>query len=328
MSYIPSSIRRLELIISPAQAGIKVDTLLRKHLHLSGTLIRRVKCLPDGVLLDGARINTRCRPQAGQCLSVRLSDPSISSGILPVPGPLDIVYEDEDLLVVNKAAGVAVHPGPGHYDDTLGNFLLFYYQQQGIQADYHPIHRLDRGTSGLMVIAKHPHAQDLLRQQLHTQGFRRQYMAVCVGQPQPEIGIIDAPIGRAEDSLLEREVRPDGAPAVTHYQTLLGCPSCSLLLVRLETGRTHQIRVHLAHIGHPLMGDFLYGSEDPALIGRVALHSVHLELTHPLTGKYLSLSASLPQDMQSLLTHFEITPASDPEWLQGGLQPPGQPAHP
>ena len=301
MPHNPSSVRRLELLVSPAQAGIKVDTLLRRHLHLSGTVIRRIKCLPDGILLDGMRINTRCRPQAGQLLSVRLSDPRVSSGIQPVPGPLTPVYEDADLLVVDKAPGVPVHPGPGHYDDTLGNFVLAYYQQRGIPADFHPVHRLDRGTSGLMVVAKHAHAQDILRQHLHTGQFRRRYLAVCLGRPDPPAGRIDAPIGRAEGSPLRREVRPDGDRAVTHYQTLRTGPALSLLQLELETGRTHQIRVHLAHLGHPLAGDFLYGTEDPGLISRPALHSAQLELEHPITGRPLSFSSPLPADMARLV---------------------------
>lgn len=304
------AVRRLELVVSPAQAGVKVDTLLRRHLHLSGTVIRRIKCLPDGILLNGVRVNTRCRPEAGQVLSVRLSDPAPSGGILPVSGPLDIRYEDEDLLVLNKVPGVAVHPGPGHYDDTLGNFLLCYYQENGIPADFHPVHRLDRGTSGLMVVAKHPYAQEALRQQLHTDRFRREYLAVCLGRPQPPEGQIDAPIGRAEDSILKREVRPDGLPACTLYTTLQSAGGLSLVRLTLKTGRTHQIRVHMAWLGHPLAGDFLYGTEDAAL-GRPALHSARLELTQPVTGARLALSAPLPPDLAGLLSGAGITPSSD-----------------
>ena len=159
--------RRLELTVTPELAGIRVDTLLRKRLGLSGTVIRRIKWLEDGILVDGVRVNTRFCPAAGQVLSVRLSDPKRNSGIVPAPGELDIVYEDEDLIVLNKAPGVSVHPGPGHFYDTLGNFLAYYYEASGQEADFHPVHRLDRGTSGLLVSAKHPHAQEVLKNQLH-----------------------------------------------------------------------------------------------------------------------------------------------------------------
>ena len=137
--------RRLELAITPELAGVKVETLLKRHMGLSGTVVRRIKWLEDGILADGVRVNTRFCPAAGQVLSVRLSDPQRNSGIVPAPGPLDIVYEDADLIVLNKAPGVSVHPGPGHFDDTLGNFLVHYYENSGQEADFHPVHRLDRG---------------------------------------------------------------------------------------------------------------------------------------------------------------------------------------
>ena len=294
--------RRLELTVTPELAGRTVWSLLKHELKLSGTVIRRIKWLEDGILIDGSRVNSDHRPQAGQLLSVRLSDPVVRSGVLPVPGPLDIVYEDQDLIVLNKAPGVAVHPGPGHYNDTLGNFLLDYYARQGIESDFHPVHRLDRGTSGLMVAAKHPHAQEILRQQLHFGGFRRQYLALCMGMPDPAEGVIDAPIGPVEGSLIQRQVRPDGAPARTRYRVERPAGGFTLLRLELDTGRTHQIRVHLAHIGHPLIGDFLYGQEEPELISRPALHSAELWITQPLTGEELHFSLPLPEDMRQLIT--------------------------
>lgn len=292
--------RRLELAITPELAGVKVDTLLKRHMGLSGTVVRRIKWLDDGILVDGVRVNTRFCPEAGQVLSARLSDPQRSSGIVPAPGPLDIVYEDEDLIVLNKAPGVPVHPGPGHFDDTLGNFLVNYYEKTGQEADFHPVHRLDRGTTGLIVAAKHPHAQEVLKHQLHTENFRRVYLAVCEGLPDPIHGTIDAPLGPRPGSLVEQMVRPDGKPARTRYGVLRHWGTRSLVSLELETGRTHQIRVHMAHIGHPLTGDFLYGTEDQNLIGRPALHSGYLSFLHPLTGEKLQFSVPLPDDMARL----------------------------
>ncbi len=294
--------RRLELTVTPELAGVKVDTLLKKHMGLSGTVVRRVKWLEDGILVDGARVHTDFRPSAGQVLSVRLSDPQRNSGVVvPAQGPLDIVYEDDDLIVLNKAPGVSVHPGPGHFDDTLGNFLVDYYEKTGQEADFHPVHRLDRGTSGLLVAAKHPHAQEVLKRQLHTPDFRRVYLAVCEGAPEPPAGTIDAPLGPRPGSLMEQMVRPDGKPASTRYEVLEACGGRALLRLELETGRTHQIRVHMAHIGHPLTGDFLYGTEDKALIARPALHSGSLSFCHPLTGERLEFDLPLPPDMARLL---------------------------
>ena len=293
--------RRLELTVTSELAGVKVDTLLKKRLGLSGTVVRRIKWLEDGILVDGVRVHTDFPPAAGQVLSVRLSDPRRNSGIVPAPGPLDIVYEDEDVIVLNKAPGVSVHPGPGHFDDTLGNFLVDYYEKTGQEADFHPVHRLDRGTSGLLVAAKHPHAQEVLKNQLHTEDFRRVYLAVCEGLPDPPAGVIDAPLGPRPGSLMEQMVRPDGKRARTHYETLEVRNGRALLRLELDTGRTHQIRVHMAHAGHPLTGDFLYGTEDRALIPRPALHAARLTLVHPATGHTLSLAAPLPADMKKLL---------------------------
>ena len=292
--------RRLELVITPELAGVKVDTLLKRHLHLSGTVVRRVKWLEDGILVDGLRVNTRFCPAAGQVLSVRLSDPVRNSGIVPAPGPLDIVHEDDDLIVLNKAAGVPVHPGPGHFSDTLGNFLVDYYEKTGQEGDFHPVHRLDRGTSGLLVAAKHPHAQEVLKNQLHTPEFRRVYLAVCEGVPDPPSGVIDAPLGPRPGSLMEQMVRPDGRPARTKYGVLRRWGGRALVSLELETGRTHQIRVHMAHIGHPLTGDFLYGAEDRDLIPRPALHSGYLSFRHPITGENMQFSVPLPEDMARL----------------------------
>ena len=294
-------VRRLELAITEENAGARVDTLLRKHLNLSGTVIRRVKWLEDGILVDGLRVNTRFVPKPGQVLSVRLTDPQRLSGVIPTPGALDVVYEDEDIIVLNKPGGLSVHPGPGHFDDTLGNFLVHYYDQTGQQADFHPVHRLDRGTSGLLVAAKHPHAQEQLKLQLHTPQFRRVYLAVCEGVPEPDSGVVDAPLGAKEGSLMAQQVRPDGKSARTHYQVLKTACGRSLLRLELETGRTHQIRVHMAHIGHPLVGDFLYGTEDHSLITRTALHSHELHVRHPVTGQELEFVRELPEDMERLL---------------------------
>ena len=295
------SVRRLELPITGALAGIKVDTLLKRHLGLSGTVVRRIKWLEDGILVDGARVNTRFCPNEGQVLSVRLSDPERRSGILPAPGPLDIVYEDGDVVVLNKAPGVPVHPGPGHYSDTVGNYLLHYYDQEGTEGDFHPVHRLDRGTSGLLVVARHPHAQEVLKAQLHTDGFRREYLAVCQGAPQPTAGTVDAPLGPKPGSLVEQMVRSDGKPARTHYEVVKAGENCALVRLVLDTGRTHQIRVHLAHLGHPLVGDFLYGTEEPDRIPRPALHSHRLTFRHPITGQEMSFTAPVPPDMKRLM---------------------------
>ena len=293
--------RRLEWAVTEAQTGQNIHTLLRQSLGLSGTVIKRIKWLEDGILLDGVRAITSQRVRAGQLLSVRVSDPDGPNPMVPTPGPLDIVYEDDDLLVLNKAPGLLVHPGPGHYADTICNFLAYYYQQTGSSAQVHPVQRLDKGTSGLMVVAKHPHAQEKLKGQLHTPQFRRIYLAVCEGIPRSMAGMVDAPIGRVPGSLMARQVDRAGQPARTHYQVICSAGGRSLVKLALETGRTHQIRVHMAHLGCPLTGDFLYGREDQNLIPRPALHSWKLHLSHPIYDTPLHFTQPLPPDMMALL---------------------------
>ncbi len=284
--------------VSDALDGATVSTLLRQALGCSGTLIKQVKF--GGLWLDGVQVILSDRAAAGSVLRVRLpEDPP--SQLVPVAHPLDIPFEDEHLLIVNKPPYVPVHPGPNHRTDTLGNFITAHYQSSGQSHLFRPVNRLDRGTSGLMVIAKHRYSQERLQMQLHSNSFRRSYLAICDGVPEPACGAISAPIGRLEGSVIARTVRPDGAKAVTHYRTLAGHGPRALIQLELETGRTHQIRVHMAHIGCPLTGDFLYGTEQPEVIPRPALHSAALSLVHPVTGQPLSFSCPMPEDMNNLL---------------------------
>jgi 23S rRNA pseudouridine1911/1915/1917 synthase len=293
--------RYLTHTITPQQAGKTVFAVLRYGLGLSGTVLRRIKWLEDGILLDGVRVHTDCKVKEGQVLSVRLSDPSAQTDIPPVALPLHIVYEDRDIVVVDKAPGMPSHPGPGHWGDSLGNALVYHWRETDPFAVFHPVHRLDKGTSGLLVAAKHPFAQEKLKNQLHTPSFHREYLALCDGFPLPEAGTIDAPIARSDSSILKRECAAEGMRAVTHYRTLSRHGKRTLVELVLETGRTHQIRVHMAHIGCPLTGDFLYGTEQPDLISRPALHSAQLAFAHPVTGETLSFSSPLPEDMVKLL---------------------------
>lgn len=221
--------------------------------------------------------------------------------VTPTPGdwPLPIVWEDGHLLVVNKPAGMTAHASnflPG--TPTVAGALAW---SRGTDFVFHSVSRLDKGTTGLMVVAKSGYVHDLLRRSLHTSRFRREYRAVCIGCPSPEQGTVDVPIGRDETSAIARCVRPDGQPAVSHYEVLAKGDGLSLLRLVPETGRTHQLRVHMASIGCPLAGDWLYGTEDPALIPRPALHSYALTLTHPVTGDILRLTAPPPEDMARLV---------------------------
>lgn len=293
--------RRLTLPIGADQEGKSVNTLLRRELALSAASVRRAKALDGGILLDGQPVFTNAIACRGQTLTVAVGDAAGSEQIVPVPGPLTIVYEDEDLLVADKAGGVPVHPSQGHHGDTLANFLMAHYKAQGLVAAFHPVNRLDRGTSGLMAVAKHAHAHELLQRQLQEGVLQRTYLAVCQGIPQPRQGTIDQPICRLPGSVLKRQVSPQGAPARTHYTVLETGGGRSLVRLRLDTGRTHQIRVHMAYLGCPLAGDFLYGQELPELPARFALHSASIRLRQPITGQEIALASPLPEALGRLL---------------------------
>lgn len=293
--------RRLTLRISDDQAGSRVDTLLRKELQLSSAAVRRVKYLPGGITLDGQTVHTNALVKPGQLLSVQIGDVTAGDALRPMPGALHIVYEDEDLLVVDKPAPQAVHPGPTHKGDTLANHLRYYYGQIGLQADVHPVSRLDSGTSGLLLVAKHAYAHARLIAALHTAALTRRYLAVCEGTLQPMNGCVDLPIGRAPGEVLRRMVCADGDAARTHYETLQTNAGRSLVALTLDTGRTHQIRVHMAALGCPVVGDFLYGEEIPALPGRFALHAAALSFHHPVSGREIHLASPLPASLSALL---------------------------
>ncbi len=297
---LTSEERRLE--IRPDRRE-KVETLLRRDLGCSAAVVRTAKRWPDGILLDGKHVCTNEFVQPGQTLSILLSDRE-NGDLESTPGRVEIVYQDSDLMVINKAAGVPVHPSPGHHADTLGNFLTEQFRQQQIPFRFRPVHRLDRGTTGLMVVARHAYAQEKLKDQLHTGRFRRVYLAVCRGRPPEEQGTVDQPICREEGSPLRRRVSPEGAPAVTHYRVLHFNGEYSLVQMELETGRTHQIRVHMAWLGCPLAGDFLYGEQEN--LSHTLLHSWKLYLTHPITGEVMAWEAPVSEEMTRLIGQQQL----------------------
>ena len=288
--------------ITPEEDGATVRHILKAGLHFSSRAISRLTRTPTGILVNGQHARTTDILHAGDMLTVETGDQrQAKTEIVPGNWPLPIVWEDGHLLVVNKPAGMTAHASNLVPDTpTVAGALAW---TRGSNFLFHSVNRLDKGTTGLMVIAKSGYVHDLLRKSLHTKEFYREYRAVCVGCPSPSAGIIDAPIGRDESSLVARMIRPDGAPAISHYETLETAGNHSLLKLIPETGRTHQLRLHMASIGCPLVGDWLYGVEDHSLITRPALHSYALQLTHPVTGEILNLSAPIPDDMVRLLDY-------------------------
>ena len=300
--------RFVTCIVNETSDGETVDFVLRMQLFVSNRFIRHARKVPGAVTLDGVPSRTDAPVRAGQEVGICVDDEIVATKICsaePQEGPLDVVYEDEDLILVNKPAGLVMHPSRGHADHTLINYLLWYLRQTGRTCNPHPVQRLDVGTTGLVAFTTSGYAQDRLQDQLHTDSFTRAYLALVKGTFEISWGTVDAPIGRYEDLPGSYDVHPEGKDAVTHY-TVLGSfevegeGTVSLMKLVLDTGRTHQIRVHMKHIGHPLLGDATYG-EPSALIGRAALHSWMIEADHPVTRERLCVRAPLPADMAALV---------------------------
>jgi 23S rRNA pseudouridine1911/1915/1917 synthase len=283
-----------QLTITAEKSGDTVRALLKQSFGMADGLLSHLKFVPGAVQVNGNPARLLHRLTAGDLVTVTIEDRPSS----PIPAaavPLDILWEDEDLLVVNKPAGMAVHGGCGGCP-TLANALAAYW---GEETPFHPVNRLDRGTSGVMAVAKGRYIHDALRRVLHTDDFRRDYLALTVGVPHPTAGVIDRPIDPAL-----RAVSDGGKPSVTAYEMLAQGGGVALVHVTPATGRTHQIRIHLASIGTPLLGDTRYGTASP-LIHRPALHSRSLALRHPVTGEWVCARAPLPPDMAALAQSLE-----------------------
>lgn len=285
--------RTLTYTVTAELDGKCANDALRQAMRVSGSLIKRLKKSEDGITLNGARVRTVDPIRAGDVLAVNIYD-DVSESIEPRPVPLDIMYEDEDILILNKPPGVPTHPSDGHLYDTAANGVMHHYAQNGERHLFRAVNRLDSGTSGVMCVAKNSFAHAALAEELARHELRRRYTAIVEGEIEKE-GAVDAPILRVD--FLKRAADPAGQPAVTHYRPIERLLGYTLIELRLETGRTHQIRVHMSHIGHPLLGDWLYGTEDKALFPRHALHSSYLRLIHPVTGEEMEFIPPPAKDM-------------------------------
>lgn len=304
----------LEWTVTEAEDGWKLKDVLKRRLGLSRRLLARLKKTERGITVNGERQHVGVQVFRGDVIAVYMEE-EVSDGILPEPVPFEILYEDEHLLVVNKAPGIVVHPTRGHYTGTLANGVVHYWQRQGKRYRFRPVHRLDQDTSGVLVIAKNPYAHQSIAEQMLNRQVKKQYAAVVHGVLQPAEGTVNAPIDRDPEQPSLRIVMPEGKgyPAVTRYETVRQWKRAALVHVEPETGRTHQIRVHMKHLGHPLVGDRMYG--DPAKddrlgasIARHALHAEKLTFRHPLAREEVEFAAPLPEDMLSLIHQLEKEP--------------------
>lgn len=286
--------RTFHYSITNTDEGTSILAFLKSHDY-SGNVIKELKKTPEGIRLNGVWTYVTGRLHAGDELTITLIEDSSSENIVPVAAPLDILYEDEDLFVINKAAGMPVHPSINHYENTLANAIAAYNEARHTPMTFRCINRLDRDTSGLTIIAKHLLSSGRLGTAMRNRNIHREYLGIAEGYVK-DAGTICAPISRTADSLMERKVDFEkGEPAITHFKRLKYENGLSLVSFVLETGRTHQIRVHMKYIGHPLIGDFLY-HPDNHLMSRQALHAYRLTFPHPITGEIMSFLAPVPKD--------------------------------
>jgi len=289
----------MQYVADNKDEGLTIKTVLRSRLFMSTRLIKNLKYHGE-ILKNGMACFVTEFVHEGDTLCLRFYE-EVNSAIRPVCLLFEMVYETDHYCVVNKPKNMATHPSPGHYDDTLANALSYYWQERGESHVIRPINRLDKNTTGLMIVAKTQYAARLLTNELSSEEIKKCYVAIANGVLSPESGEINKPISRCEDSIIKRCVAMGGKESLTRYETISLAKDATFVRLFPLTGRTHQLRVHMAHIGHPLVGDTLYGNENGSeFIDRVALHCDSLSFLDPITGEKLSFTAPLPTDMVKL----------------------------
>lgn len=273
-----------------------INQILRQEFHISARLLHKL-IVSRQVLLNGAVADTRSSVVDNDIITVNLDFEEESENIVSTPIQLDIVFEDDSFLILNKPAGIAVHPSILHYEDSLSNGVKFYFESIRLKRKIRPVNRLDLNTSGLIVFAKNEYVQECLIQQMNNRIFKKEYIAIVQGHLDEPCGTINLPIARKANSIIERCISSDGQEAITDYSVIQEFSDCSVVKCSLKTGRTHQIRVHMSAIGHPLLGDTLYGTSSP-LIDRQALHSYRICFDHPISHENLEFVCNLPEDMK------------------------------
>jgi 23S rRNA pseudouridine1911/1915/1917 synthase len=299
----------LVYIVPPEEEGFILKTVLQKRLMVSRKLLSRIKLTERGITVNGERQYINIKVKAGDRVEIRMEEEQ-SEDILPQDLPLYILHEDEHLLILAKDAGIIVHPTHGHYVNTIANGVVYHWQQAGITCRFRPVHRLDQETSGVLAIAKTPYVHQQISEQMIQHLVKKEYLAFVWGTVASPSGTINEPIDRDPEQPHVRIVRPDGYAAVTHYEVVKQFEKAALVRIWLETGRTHQIRVHMRHLGHPLLGDKMYTLEqyrDVAAelevsdrLDRQALHAFKLGFVHPGTRVWTEFNAPLPADLSEL----------------------------
>ena len=276
-----------------------VNQVLKNEFKISSRLLHKL-INSNQIFLNSNSIDTRSIVKENDVIVVDLDFVEESENIISQKMDLNIIYEDDDILAINKPAGIAIHPSILHYSDSLANGVKYYLESIGLKRKIRPINRLDLNTSGLVIFAKNEYVQECLIRQMNKNIFKKEYLAIVDGIFDEDCGTINLKIDRKENSIIERCISENGQSAITHYKVIKAFDTFSLVKCTLETGRTHQIRLHMSAIGHPLLGDTLYGIESD-LINRQALHSYKMNFIHPITNKKVELFCDLPDDMKKVV---------------------------
>lgn len=276
-----------------------IKEVLKAEFSMSDRLLLKLKRL-DKIYLNGKNASVNQNISKNDLVECYLDYDEDNSNIIPTEMPINIVYEDDAFLIVNKPAGIPVHPSMDHYTDSLSNGIAFYFSKICLKKKIRPVNRIDKDTSGIVIFAKNEYIQEYLIRQMKSKQFVKKYIAVVNGNLDNSVGTINAPIARKEGSIIERCVNSNGDNAITLYKVLKRTANYDIVECILETGRTHQIRVHFAHIGHSLLGDTLYGTHSD-LIKRQALHSYEVDFIHPITKQNVKYIADISEDLKNLL---------------------------
>lgn len=284
--------------VSEQNNGLTVETYLKQILQYSGRKIQKLTRL-KGILMNGRTVFLQKKIKAGDVLKIRILEDE-SYGVLPEPGEIEVLYEDANIIILNKPANLLVHPTGQTSRGTLANYLAYYYQMHRVLCTIRPLHRLDRETSGCVLFAKDSRTQVALEKNLLDRTLKRSYFAIVKGVVKPPSGTINAPIGQHSTFPNRRIIHEKGEQAITHYRTIKNFFDASLLELTLETGKTHQIRLHMKYIGYPILGDRMYGIRS-AWINRQALHAAVLQFIHPFEKRQITVLAPIPSDFQQLI---------------------------
>ena len=290
---------KLEYIVDNLTKYETIKQVLKEEFLMSDRLIKKLK-QSNQIYLNNIPININKTLKIDNSLTINLDFVETSDNIVPTEMELDILYEDDALLIVNKPPFMPVHPSMDHFEDSLSNGVKYYFNSIGLKRKIRPVNRLDKNTSGIVIFAKNEYIQECLIKQMKSSNFRKEYLALIDGILEENNQIINAPVSRKENSIIERCVSLDGDVAITEVELLNTFDNYSLIKCILKTGRTHQIRVHMKHIGHSILGDDLYG-EKSELINRQALHAYRVSFIHPIAKNKIEILAELPKDIKNLI---------------------------